>query len=109
MPYTIPSGSLTNGTTGLEGLLVYESSQVSILFPSILFFILITISTMGYMANKRKNVTANFMLWLAIGSYITLSLAIIMFLIPGMIGITTLVVFAIISFLSTLGMLFSDI
>jgi len=90
MPYTIPN--MTNGTTGLEDLLISTSSQIPSLFGMILFFIFIVIAGAGYYSQERRNGRGNLPMWLAISGMITTVGGFFLFLIRGLVSLQTLMI-----------------
>jgi len=106
MPYNLPPPNITNGTAGIDQVLVYESGQVPFLIPGLLFFIMVVIMAGGYYHQERKG-KGNGPMWLSISSFVVGVLAFILFLIPGMISLEMLVIFVAISICAALFFLLS--
>lgn len=83
---TLPGLNLTSP----EQLIAYESGQVPILWPCILFVIYLIIAVGGYMTQQRKVSRANFAIWSAIAGLIVTTGAFVLFFIPGAMNIETL-------------------
>lgn len=107
MPYTIPT-NLTNGSTGLEQLLIYEAGQVPFLMPGILFSIFIIILSAGYFSQDRRIGEGNFPMWCAIAGLITTTGAFILFLYQNLLNLEVLIICVIITILSMLWLFLSE-
>ena len=83
-----PQGTEANG---LAGALSYLAGQLPFLFPTILFFIWITIFSSGFGIQRMKSIQnkANMPMWASISSFITSIVAIILYLMPGVLDIAT--------------------
>lgn len=104
MPYDLPS---TNITT-LEGLLVYEAQQIPILFPMILFLIYVAIAGSGFFYQDKKTGRGNLAMWSSISGLITSTLSFILFLIPGLINLITLVIVVSVTLISAIWFIFES-
>ena len=107
MPYELPS-NVTNATTGLEDLLIYESQQVDSLIPGILLLIYLVILGSGYFSQERSKGRGNFKMWAAISGLITATLAFILFLYNGLVNIEVVIIALIISIISSFWFLLSQ-
>lgn len=87
MPFTLPT---ENADMDFVSLLTYLSGQLPFLFPIILFFIFISIVIAGYFAQERRTGRGNLAQWLSIGSFVTTTGALILFLIPNVIDLVTI-------------------
>lgn len=106
MPYSIPN--ITNGTTGLEDLLVSTSGQVSALANGILIFIFLTILGSGYYSQERRTGRGNFPMWVAIAGLITTTASFILYLVPGIIGLESIVIGVAITIIGSLWFMLSE-
>jgi hypothetical protein len=91
------------------GLLVYEAGQVPFLGPAIIIMIFLTITIAGSMRAKRESGASETIAWIAIGSFISSTIAIILFFIPGIINTVTLVISIAVTISSVLLLLLSNI
>jgi len=105
MVYVLPNASID---TGLDGALAYISGQVPELFSGILFLIFFMITIIGYQIDKRTSGKENMLAWLSIGSFITTTLGIVLYLIPGLINLTTVIIMIAITFAFTFFFLLSN-
>lgn len=75
---------------GLDKILINISQQVPSLFPMLLFFEFMVIAIGGAFANQRRVGYTNISMWCAISGLVTTTSAFILFLVNGIITITTL-------------------
>jgi len=102
MTYTIPN------STDPMNYLVQLSTQVPILMPLLLFLIWLVVLGAGYFSQERRTGRGNITMWAAISGYMSTTIAFILFLIPGLISLEVVVIFVIISILSTIGFFFNS-
>lgn len=102
MPYSMP-GNLTS----VEEFIVYESSQIDILMPMILTFVFFTIAVSGHYSQERRVGRSNIAMWFSVAGLVTSTGAIILFLYPGIVNLTTVIISVVISFVCALWALFS--
>lgn len=102
MPYRAPPVNAT-----LEQLLADQSMQIPLLWPFILFFIFVVLAGSGFIYLESRARRASLPVSCSVAGLITTTLAFILFLIPGLIGLETLVVTVIISIASAIWMFVS--
>lgn len=83
--------NITNAT-GLDAIILNTSANVPILFPMLLFFEFIVIALGGIFANSRRVGYSNISMWFAISGLVTTTSAFILFLVNGLIQLSTLVI-----------------
>lgn len=105
--YQLPN-NLTNGSTGLEQLFIYESSQLNIFAPGLLLLIFFVIVGAGYFSQDRRVGRGNLSMWFATSGIITTTLAIILFLYNGIISLPTVIISIILSVVFTIWFLFDN-
>lgn len=103
MAYTLPANNLT----GIEDLLVYQSGQVPILWPSILFLIFMTVLGSGYLFSSKRDRGGNFPLWFAIAGIMTTVLSFVLFLINGLVNIETVSICVLVAIIGAIWLLFT--
>lgn len=69
MVYTLPN--LSNYTTGMEGLVIAETSQIPQIAGAILFFIYVIILGVGYSQQEKRTGAGNLAMWSSIAGLIT--------------------------------------
>lgn len=79
----------TEANAGLVGTMRYLGEQLPILFPSILFFVFVVGTVLGYNIDNKRTGRANIWLWLSVNSFIVSFAAVILYLIPGVLDIYT--------------------
>jgi hypothetical protein len=106
MPYELLSNR--NMSEGLQVPLVYVNDVSGGLFMNLLLFSVWIIFVMGsYFIQKRGVGTGDFAQSLAVGGFVTLVLAMILRLVPGLVSGYSLAVVVIVAGLSVLFFLFS--
>ena len=103
--YTLPN--LTDDS-GLVGATTYVTGQLPFLAPSLLFFLFIIIAIAGYKSQESRTGRGNISMWLCVSSFITTTGAGILYLIPNLIGIETVVIGIALTFIFTLFFIFSE-
>lgn len=106
-PYNLPPPNLTNGSQGIEAILLYEAGQIDIFMPMLLLFIYVVIATGGYMAQDRKEGRGNLAQWCAIAGLITSVASFILFLYNGLVNIETVVIVVVVTIISVVFFMFS--
>lgn len=105
MPYSLPN--ITNGSSGIEQLLIYESQQVSSFVPMLLFFFFAVIAGAGIYSQERRVGRANVPMWLAIAGFIVSIGSIILYLIPGFVSLEVLIITMVLTIVFTMWFLLS--
>lgn len=108
MAYELPPSNITNSSEALVDLVVYISSEVPILAPSILFLIFIVLLGSGYFSEERRKGRGDLAKWFAISGFITATLSIVLFLINGIVNLVTVVIAVVVSMIGTLWLLFTS-
>lgn len=107
--YTLPV-NLTNGTSGIEGIFVYEASQINIFGAGLLFMIFMVILFAGYSQEQRRHGRAKESTWFAVSGMITAFLSMVLFLMNGIVNLATVITCIVLSIIFTTIKLFdSDI
>lgn len=104
MVYTLPNSS--NSGDPIQ-LVSFVSQQVPGLPEGILLLIFFTIMGFGYFAQQRKNGKGNLPQMMAVSCLIVTTLAYILFLYPNIVGLNTVVLCTIITFISVLWLMFT--
>jgi hypothetical protein len=85
MPYEI----LTNGTS-ITDILVNVSINEPGLFPMLLLFIYAVVAGAGYVSQIKRTVNSNMLMWMTISGMVTTVIAILLYMVAGLISIETL-------------------
>lgn len=105
--YNLPT-NLTNGSTGIEQIFIYESTQIDIFAPALLLLIFSVIVGAGYYAQDRRVGKGNLPMWFATSGVITTFLGIILFLYEGIINLNTLIICIVSTIIFTLWFLYDN-
>lgn len=89
--YLLPIETGNNFTTP-DTFAVYLSGQVPTFIPSMLFAFFMIIFMGGILTNKRQTGTNDYAQWAAVAGFGTFVLAGTLFLVPGLISLSTLIV-----------------
>lgn len=108
MAYTLPPANFTNGSQGLEALIIYEVQQVPLLGPGLLLFVFFIIFGAGYFSQERKVGRGNFPMWLSIAGLITTTGGFVLFLYSGIINLETIIICMVLTILFSLWFLMTS-
>ncbi len=92
--------------TGSAGLFVYVADVVPIFTPMLLFSIFMVAMLGSYYSQKRLDGRGSFLTSLAVASYMTTIISYFMMLVPGLINVLTLSITTVVTFISTILLLF---
>lgn len=80
-----------NATTGIDSVLVSMANDIPFLFPSILIAVFFAMLLIGMFYNEKRTGNSNFFKWASVSSTITTFGALVLFLIDGLIPLSTIV------------------
>lgn len=89
MPYALPSQTAANFTAGPDQLFLYIASQVPMFFPMVLFAFFVIIWFSGMSFQKRQEGREFVSQWYLIAGFLTATLAMILYLVPGFVNLLT--------------------
>ena len=89
--YNLPSANLSNGSNGIEQLVIYEAQQIPALIPGLLFFIFLAIGLGGYLSQERRTGRGNMPMWFTIAGFITTSASFILLMYNGLINLEVVI------------------
>ena len=93
--------------TDIPSMFVNVSQAVANFGNMLLVFVWFSISILGYMAQDRKTYKGNIPMWLTVGGFITTTLAFILFIIPGILSLYSVIICTAIFLACVLWFLFS--
>ncbi len=91
-PYALPNNTALNFSTGLDKLFVYVANQVPTFIPMMLFSLFMIIFLGGFFAQQRRTGTGDIAQWFSIAGWLTAISALLMFLIPDLINLPTVLI-----------------
>lgn len=98
-----------NQSGGIESIFLYINSQVDSFAFMFMAFIFLVILGAGYFNTKRTTNKGAFSMWLTIASFITTTVGLILYLVPGYISLEMLILMIAVTLISAFFFLFSDL
>jgi len=98
-----------NQSGGIERIFIYINSQVEGFTFMLLVFIFLIILGAGYFNTKRTTNRGDLPMWMTIASFITTTMALILYLIPGWISLEMIIIMISVTLISGFFFLFSGI
>lgn len=90
--YALPGDTDLNFSAGADRLFVYIAQQVPLFIPLTLFAFFMVIFLGGVFSQRRQEGRGDIAMWFSIAGYITSTVTLLMFLVDGLINLTTVMI-----------------